>query len=259
MDVTQWGFTPRNWTQVGGSCSTPGCKPWSQGIFPQIGDDGAVTNGGVPQAGNLSAHLAQLRAQLPAWIPDPDWAGNAVFDFEAWTTVWEQNTGGKNWHGKRYQDKSIALVKAANPTWPAAKVAAAAKEAFEAAATQWFVASLEAGRALRPKAKWGFYGLPENFLTPCSGAGADIKCSYDGPSAATYRAQSARQAKVWAASTALFPSVYLSQDLEGKPDEAQAYLDARDVRRDDVLQRRKLAACGPGRSLTAVYNRAVFV
>ena len=211
---------------MGGACSTPGCKSWSQGIFPTIGADGTEVNGGVPQNGNLTAHLDQLNAQLPMWIPDPEWEGNAVFDFEAWTTVWAQNTNPDNWHGARYQQKSIALVKAANPAWPAAKVEAAAKEAFETAATEWFVKSLEAGRKLRPKAKWGFYGLPENFLQPCSGSGTDTKCSYDGPDAATYRAESAGQAKVWAASTALYPSVYLSTGLEGKPDEAEAYLTA---------------------------------
>ena len=44
-------------------------------------------NGGVPQAANLSAHLAELRRTVPLFIPDPEWDGMAVFDFEKWTSI----------------------------------------------------------------------------------------------------------------------------------------------------------------------------
>lgn len=79
VDVTAYGLLPLNWTQTGGGCVLAGCKPWSQGAFPTINPTtGATFNGGVPQAGNLSLHLARIREQLPLWIPDPDWGGNAV-------------------------------------------------------------------------------------------------------------------------------------------------------------------------------------
>jgi hyaluronoglucosaminidase len=55
----------------------------------------------VPQAGNLSAHIETLKASVARQIPDPEWDGNAVFDFEAWTPIWEQNQNSDNWHGKR--------------------------------------------------------------------------------------------------------------------------------------------------------------
>ena len=40
----------------------------------------------MPQSGNLSLHLDNITKTLPQWIPDPEWNGNAVLDFEAWTT-----------------------------------------------------------------------------------------------------------------------------------------------------------------------------
>ena len=84
---------PANYTQTGDACSNPGCKRWTQGVFPTISDSGTKVNGGVPQNANLSQHLEALSRDAVHWIPDPDWSGNAILDFEDWTTVWELNTG----------------------------------------------------------------------------------------------------------------------------------------------------------------------
>eukprot|EP00755_Sulcionema_specki_P028083 Sspe_Gene.89118::Locus_60968_Transcript_1_1_Confidence_1.000_Length_1860::g.89118::m.89118/K01197/hya; hyaluronoglucosaminidase len=207
MPVEPFGILPRNYTEVGGGCSTPGCSSWSQGVWPVITSDGKVVNGGVPQAGNLTLHLETLRRDVVRWIPDPEWDGNAVFDFESWTTVWDYNSDSGNWHSRRYQDHSIALVREQHPTWNESQVLEAAKTAFESAATEWFVESLKTGRALRPKARWGFYGLPLNLANPCD---THMRCGYDDPLVgAKYRAYSDQQKPIWEASTALFPSIYL--------------------------------------------------
>ena len=44
-------------------------------------------NGGVPQAANLTTHLAQLRKSLPSGIP-ANYTGVAAIDFENWTPIW---------------------------------------------------------------------------------------------------------------------------------------------------------------------------
>ncbi len=90
LDVSQWLFVGGNATQCGSSCTQPNCTSWSAGLWPSISDDGQPVNGGVPQAANLTAHLEVVAAQLPGWLPDPNWAGNAVFDFEDYTPIWEQ-------------------------------------------------------------------------------------------------------------------------------------------------------------------------
>ena len=102
IDVAAFNIFPANYTQTGDACSNPGCKRWTQGVFPTISDSGTKVNGGVPQNANLSQHLEALSRDVVHWIPDPDWSGNAVLDFEDWTTVWELNTGGGDWHSRRF-------------------------------------------------------------------------------------------------------------------------------------------------------------
>ena len=68
------------------------------------------------QRANLTAQLALLDGWIHTWVPDPAWSGNAAVDFEDWTPVWEENANPSGWHGKRYQDYSIELVQAAQPS-----------------------------------------------------------------------------------------------------------------------------------------------
>ena len=115
-----------------------------------ISSDGEIMYGGVPQNSNLSAHLQKLEETVISWIPDPIWSGNAVLDFESWTTVWDLNTGSGDWHSKRYQNYSIYLEKEKHPDWNDSEIVAEAKRSFEAAATVFFVKTLETLRTLRP-------------------------------------------------------------------------------------------------------------
>ena len=110
INISSYFIFPANYTQTGNSCSNPGCSSWSQGVFPTISSSGQTTNGGVPQNANLSEHLATLARDVLHWIPDPEWSGNAVLDFEDWTTVWELNTGGGDWHGIRRASYKLALA-----------------------------------------------------------------------------------------------------------------------------------------------------
>ena len=212
LDVSRWDITAGNLTQTGVDCDQPNCTAWTQGLWPTIGDNGEVFNGGVPQAANLTAHLENIRATMGGWLPDPEWAGNAVFDFEDWTPVWAQNNNPSWWHGVRYQNLSIALVGAAHPTWNSSQILAAAQEEFEAAAVAFFVQTLQLCRALRPHAAWGFYGLPASAPGPCVANGPDPspQCGYRNPAAGpALRAENDAIAAVWAASSGIFPSIYI--------------------------------------------------
>ena len=228
VDVTLYGFRPRNFTQVGDGCSQPAsmnCSSWLQGLWPEIKSSGEKINGGVPQAGNLSLHLEAIEKTLPGWIPDPEWAGNAVLDFESWTTVWEQNIGEGDWHSKRYQNESLRLANG-NET--------AAKTQFEDSATRWFVETLVLCRKLRPNAKWGFYGLPLNAMNGCQNVtnkkGAPKSCGYlgkDSEADELRRAAELTQLPIWRASTAMFPSIYLATPFRNHPvSVAEAYIDS---------------------------------
>lgn len=41
-------------------------------------------NGGLPQLGNLTAHLAKVRKDVATLLPDPNFDGYAVIDWEVW-------------------------------------------------------------------------------------------------------------------------------------------------------------------------------
>ena len=45
------------------------------------------------QAANLSVFLDGLAKNIEADIPEADYAGLAVFDFEAFTPLWSEDTG----------------------------------------------------------------------------------------------------------------------------------------------------------------------
>lgn len=232
IDVTRFGYRPRNSTQVGNGCAADppphanaNCKPWTQGLFPTIDDNGTFINGGVPQAANLGVHLHAIEATLPGWIPDKDWEGNAVLDFEAWTNVWELNSSPSWWHGRRYQDASRELIRRDHPDWNATTIEAAAKHQWETAATAWMAQTLRKCREMRPRARWGFYGLPQGVHGNCVGTGAKMHCGFDGPNSTANRNMAeVTQLPVWQASSGLFPSIYLAHSLKGDPDQIRAWI-----------------------------------
>ncbi len=153
VNLSKFLIFSANYTQTGNGCSNPNCATWTQGRFPTISTGGVIANGGVPQNANLSAHLERLAGTVVKWIPDPDWDGNAVLDFEAWTTVWELNNGGGNWHGEIYVNYSIYLEKLKHPSWDDLQVLVEARKEFDAAATNFFVETLNIVKKLRPKAR----------------------------------------------------------------------------------------------------------
>ena len=151
INLTAFNIFPANFTQTGAGCSTPDCKRWSQGVFPTISSTGQKVNGGVPQNANLSLHLETLARDVVFWIPDPEWSGNAVLDFEAWTTVWELNYGDGDWHSLRYPEYSLELEAGEHPDWDILRVYLEARKQFNASALNFFAETLKTCIKLRPK------------------------------------------------------------------------------------------------------------
>ena len=129
--------------------------------FPRLLSNGTAVYGGVPQAADIPKLMALLKAEIAAWIPDRDWAGNAVFDFEAYVPSWDLLE-------PNYRTYSCALVKHAHPGWNATQVDAEAKASFESAATELFVQALETAKAVRPNAYWGYYDIPRAYCPHCN-------------------------------------------------------------------------------------------
>jgi hyaluronoglucosaminidase len=161
VDVTKYSLKGTNWTQTAANRWDAADHSGGPGVFPQLLNNGTALFGGVPQAADIPKLMAQLKVEVEAWIPDPDWSGNAVFDFEAYVPAWDLAE-------PPYRDYSLALVRKAHPAWNASHAVAVAKREFEGAATKMFVTALETAKSVRPKAYWGFYDMPRAYCPHCN-------------------------------------------------------------------------------------------
>ena len=161
VDITKWGIKPANWTVCGGLSGgwptlgegkVPGSDPKHNTSYYMT----PIVNGGVPQAANLTLHLEELAKAVALRIPDPQWAGLGIMDFEEWVPSYYGNIASCGGHNSKYQNYSRQLVWKKHPSWSAEQVEAQAKTEFETAGVKMFVASLELARKLRPNAIWGF-------------------------------------------------------------------------------------------------------
>jgi len=204
VDVARYLISPAIETVTGKSSCLPGANysAWNQGVWPYITGAGVAIAGGVPQAANLSLHLATVRSTIQYLVPDyAAFDGNVVIDME----YWRPTAVGL---APAYMNLSIALVRAAHPTWNDSAIEAEAVRAFEAAALDFMEATLLTYAELMPHARIGYYGYPANYYYPC--ARGDAECGYNDPAAGPgYRTINDAQARIFAASSAVFPSVYL--------------------------------------------------
>ena len=169
-EVVKLGLRGSNWT----------ANPHAWGLWPTIvgmKPGGKLVNGGVPQNGNLSLHLATIREDFatpwPVWKATGDLSPRSV-------DLGTEGDGGHTsaWDGFIYVENgerapnnlasfpalvnlSETLVKAAHPEWPASKVTATAEAEYTAAQTQWMAATLEQYTKLRPHARVGYWAMPD--------------------------------------------------------------------------------------------------
>lgn len=180
---------------------------YDPGLYPAlISSDGTVKprNGGVPQEGNLTLHLERLQQSIEDQVP-ADFDGLGVIDFEAWRPVWAQNFGTL----RAYQQYSLQVEQRRTPTASAATLQTKATQRFEAAAKEYFLESLKLAQRLRPNGRWGYYAFPYCFNSNDD----NFDCSDN------LREQNSNIQWLFDASTALFPSVYLSKADRSADDE----------------------------------------
>ena len=128
------------------------------GNYPYFDNNKKAINGGLPQLGNLTSHLHKCIFDIKHYIPDPDFAGISVIDWEPWTPLWSNMGWGKR---KFYQDTSIKNVKKRYPDLNDKQVLKKARTEYEAAAKSYIVETLKICKKMRPKANWGFYLYPD--------------------------------------------------------------------------------------------------
>lgn len=175
------------------------------GTYPYYTPTGEPVFGGLPQNASLVTHLAHTFQDIKAAMPEPDFSGLAVIDWEAWRPRW-----AFNWDSKDiYRQRSMELVQAEHPDWPETLVEAAAKNQFQEAAEAWMAGTLQLGQVLRPRGLWGYYGFPDCYNNDF------LSLNYTGQCPVFVRDQNDQLGWLWNQSYALYPSIYLPAALMG--------------------------------------------
>nr|XP_057921891.1 hyaluronidase-1 [Doryrhamphus excisus]XP_057921900.1 hyaluronidase-1 [Doryrhamphus excisus] len=181
------------------------------GLYPRY-SQGKAVNGGVPQNASLKDHLRAAKEDIHKWIPNEDFQGLAVVDWESWRPVWE-----RNWDTKQvYWEASRALVKSKHPNWKPAVVDALARAAFETDGKKLMEETLKLGQKERPDGLWGFYGFPE-----CYNPYKSINYTGECPTVECKRNDELMW--LWNVSSALYPNIYLSLELRAVGREVGLY------------------------------------
>lgn len=163
------------------------------GLYPYISPGGVAHNGGIPQRVPLRAHLARAAEDIRLLL-QPAFRGLAVVDWEEWRPLWAQNWGAKR------------IYRAASEQWARERHRGPrlARRAFERAAQTLMEQTLLLGRSLCPGGLWGFYRFPDCF----NGNWAKV-ANYTGRCRPAEARRNNRLGWLWAASAALYPSIYL--------------------------------------------------
>ncbi|KAM7402270.1 hypothetical protein PAMP_017524 [Pampus punctatissimus] len=184
------------------------------GLYPKYSSQGEVFNGGVPQNASLEEHLRVASDNIRICIPDRNFQGLAVVDWESWRPVWE-----RNWDSKQvYWEGSRALVRSRHPDWSPAQVEAAARAEFEEAGRKFMEETVKLGQEERPNGLWGFYGFPN-----CYNYHSNKTINYTGECPAAELKRNNELFWLWNASSALYPDIYLSLDLRSLSREVLLY------------------------------------
>lgn len=160
-EVKQFNILQNNDDQFRGNVITilydpgkfPAMVPLEQ--YPQQGKY-KRRNGGVPQMGKFDKHKAAFIQDLTELIPDPDFSGVGVIDFERWKPIFRQNWGDTTIH----KNISIELVKKVHSLWSYSTIKSEATRLFEKYAKYFMEETLNLAREYRLKGDWGYYGYP---------------------------------------------------------------------------------------------------
>jgi Hyaluronidase len=163
------------------------------GNYPVMGPQGIV---GAP-GGGIQDHVNKIRRDLDRVIPDVNFSGVALIDYESWNLVWDvaDATGKANWTS--YQQTLVPS--------PIDGLSGDAREdmlrrTYEQAAKDIYLATINACKQARPKAKWAFLCYPDAYGGSAAG--------YDDPTqSAKLRARSDQLQWLWDAEDVIVPSI----------------------------------------------------
>uniref|UniRef100_A0A1D0C0T3 Hyaluronidase n=1 Tax=Hadronyche infensa TaxID=153481 RepID=A0A1D0C0T3_HADIN len=127
------------------------------GLYPHLNQTDYPVNGGIPQLGDLSAHLKKSRQDIDKIIPDVQFTGLGIIDWESWRAVWDFNWGTL----KKYQEESFRVARDQHPDWTNSSLLKSAQEEWETSAKNYMLKTLQLAQMMRPQALWCYYLYPD--------------------------------------------------------------------------------------------------
>ncbi|CAH0598163.1 unnamed protein product [Chrysodeixis includens] len=179
---------------------------YDPGAFPALLENSTTgeikyRNGGVPQEGDLIVHLNTFQNVLDQSIPDKNFSGVGIIDFESWRPVLRQNFGTLT----PYKDVSYEIEKKRHWWWKKQWIEEEAKRRFEKSGREFMQATIALAKKMRPLALWGYYGFPYCFNMADNNR--QEACAAKVPQ------ENNAISWLWKESTALLPSVYSTSDM----------------------------------------------
>lgn len=183
------------------------------GFYPYY-DQNFSVYGGVPQNASLRDHIWKAESDLRKTIPDRDFQGLGIVDWEAWRPLWERNWDSKEvyWRGSR------ELVRAEHPDWTPKQIEVEATKDFEGAGRTFMEETLNLCKRERPKGLWGFYGFPN-----CYNNQYKKNETYTGECPELEVKRNNKLSWLWNISTALYPDIYLQMWLRNQSRDVLLY------------------------------------
>uniref|UniRef100_UPI00358EAA76 hyaluronidase-1-like n=1 Tax=Myxine glutinosa TaxID=7769 RepID=UPI00358EAA76 len=176
------------------------------GTYPFYTKKGEPVHGGLPHNASLLMHIRRVQRDLKALAPTRTSTQLAVIDWEEWRPQWI-----RNWNQKDiYRRESVKLVRQKHPSWDDEWVNQQAQWEFETAAQHFMEETLRLGKNFYKQALWGFYLYPDCYNYNYK----KEQKSYTGYCPEVERRRNEELDWLWRSSTALFPSIYMEQELQ---------------------------------------------
>lgn len=164
------------------------------GKYPRFWRDSEI-HGGVPQNADLAGHLSKLAVDMDKLVPDRNYNGFVIIDYEGWEPLWELAS-------EESKEASRRLMRQRQPGRTAQEIERLAGASYNTGAKLFLQRTLQRCKELRPRARWGYYGMPAPYHQP----------------------HTERLQWLWDESTALFPEIYVVHQgkLGGRRDQGTA-------------------------------------
>lgn len=205
----------------------------------------------------MQDHLARVAWAVDKFVPNPDFSGVAIIDYEIWRCEWDRTPNVPSPLGPDAEDRDFkddwrdhVLM-----TYPHFKSMSPSeqedflRDTYEQACADFYLATLRLCQEMRPKAKWGFYGYPSKIFKHQT----DTPKNVIGYGDHTHRASQIndRLRWMWEAVDALFPSYYaprytlLAGEPSQCPNQEASREEDREFLRSNVAEARRLSKGKP--------------